>query len=481
VRRALTVSEPTAQSWSVPYVDVTLTPAYQFQDPQSNPARDIALAFVVAAPGDPCIPSWGGAYTFDQAGQHLELDRRIAQLRAAGGDIMISAGGQANQELAVACTDTNKLTAAYREIVRRYDINVLDLDIEGTAVADQASIARRATAVATVQKEREAAGHPLAVWLTLPVSTDGLTADGVALVSATIGGHVSLKGVNAMTMDFGDAAHPTSAMLPASEQALQATATQVADIYRRWGVTLDDVQRWAHVGATPMIGQNDVDGEVFTLEDAKGLATFALDKGLGRMSTWSINRDAPCSASFAAVAVHSTTCSGVAQQPLAFANVFTALPGRAPTAPKSDAITVPDQQTRVDDPATSPYPIWRPSAQYQEAYKVVWHGEVYQAKWYNQGSDPSILAATASAAPWALLGPVGPKDTAPKPSPTVTGVTTLWDSTALYAKGDQVLLDGLPYQARWSTKGDVPSTEFPIGPDSPWQPLFTVPGEPTGG
>src|SRR5664280_1543466 len=126
VRRAMAAAEPVAQSWSVPYVDVTLTPSYQFQDPQSNPARDIALAFVVADPTNPCTPSWGGAYTFDQAAQDLELDRRIAQLRASGGDIMVSLGGEANPELAVACTDESQLTAAYRQIVQRYDVDVLD-------------------------------------------------------------------------------------------------------------------------------------------------------------------------------------------------------------------------------------------------------------------------------------------------------------------------------------------------------------------
>ena len=116
--------EPRAKSWSVPYVDVTLTPTYQFQDPQSNPARDVALAFVVADPDDACTPSWGGAYTLDQAGDDLELDRRITQLRAAGGDVMVSFGGQANEELAVACTDQAALDDAYRAVIERYDVHV---------------------------------------------------------------------------------------------------------------------------------------------------------------------------------------------------------------------------------------------------------------------------------------------------------------------------------------------------------------------
>src|SRR6185369_756840 len=96
---------PTAKSWAVPYVDVTLTPTFEFQDPDANPANDVALAFVVADPKDSCSPSWGGAYTPDEAASSLELDRRISQLRAAGGDVMLSVGGLTNTELAVACTD----------------------------------------------------------------------------------------------------------------------------------------------------------------------------------------------------------------------------------------------------------------------------------------------------------------------------------------------------------------------------------------
>ena len=72
-------------------MDVTLTPTFEFQDPAANPARDVALAFVVADPTDPCTPSWGGAYSLGRGGlRGLELDRRITQLRSAGGDVMVS-------------------------------------------------------------------------------------------------------------------------------------------------------------------------------------------------------------------------------------------------------------------------------------------------------------------------------------------------------------------------------------------------------
>jgi chitinase len=480
VTEAVDRTDTPTLSWSVPYVDVTLTPTFQFQDPEANPARTVALAFVVADPEDGCAPSWGGYYSLEQAGTDLELDRRIAQLRSAGGDVVVSLGGMANDELAVTCTDTDDLTEAYREVVERYDLSAIDLDVEGTAVADQAAAGRRAEALATVQREREADGSPLAVWLTLPVAPTGLTPEAVDLVRTTLAGDVELTGVNVMTMDYGAAKPATQSMREATEQALRATVEQVGDLYEEQGTSLSDAQTWARVGATPMIGQNDVDGEVFTLADAEALATFARANGLGRVSLWSLNRDTACSASFADVAVHSNTCSGVDQDPLAFVDAFGDLGGGGTAVRVSDVVRDPARQPVVDDPATSPYPIWRAEGQYPAGYKVVWHGFVYEARWYAVGIDPSLPATAGTESPWALLGEVTTSEAAPEPVPTVTDVTRLWDPEVLYQRGDRVLLDGLPYEARWGNRGEAPGTLFPIGPDQAWGPLFTIPGEPAG-
>lgn len=470
--------EPLAPARAVPYVDTTLTPLHQFQDPAANPSRTVALGFVVAAPDAPCTPSWGGYYTLDQAAQALELDRRIAQLRSAGGDLMVSLGGQAGTELAQGCTDDARLVAAYRAVVDRYQVGTVDLDIEGAALSDDAGLTRRATAVAALQAERAAAGTPLGVWLTLPVAPSGLTADGVDAVRTMLAEGVELAGVNVMTMDYGTSG-PGADMLDLATSALRATSDQVRQAYRARGVELTDAQVWARIGATPMIGQNDVDGEVFTLDDARGLAAFAREHGLGRVSFWSVNRDAPCGATFSGVVVHSNTCSGVDQEPMEFSRLLSDLGDTtAPSAAATTNVVVPAQRTVDDDPASSPFPIWRPTAQYVQGYKVVWHGEVYQAKWYTQGSDPSAPAVAGTPAPWDHLGPVREDDAPMKPVPVVHDVTTPWTATRQYIQGDRVLFAGLPYEAKWSTKGEPPVTEFPLDPGTPWRPLFTIPGEP---
>lgn len=52
-------------------------------------------------------------------------------------------------------------------------------------------------------RKKEKGIKPLAVWLTLPVSTDGLTSDGVNAVKILLDEDVELAGVNGMTMNFG--------------------------------------------------------------------------------------------------------------------------------------------------------------------------------------------------------------------------------------------------------------------------------------
>jgi chitinase len=282
-----------------------------------------------------------------------------------------------------------------------------------------------------------------------------------------------------MTMDYGGSKPAGVGMLAAAQDALTATATQLADVYDQRGQSLDEAAVWSRLGATPMIGQNDVDGEVFTVADATALTTFARERGLGRLSMWSINRDQPCGASFTDVVVHSNTCSGVDQEPLAFTDAFSRIgtPGGSGTV--TEVVREDPRQPVLDDPTTSPYPVWRAEAQYPAGYKVVWHGQVYEARYYTAGVDPST-PSTGTPSPWSLLGAVTTTEAAPEPVPTVTDVTTAWDPDTFYTRGARVVFEGLPYEARWANQSTAPGVLFPIGPDEPWAPLFGIPGEPAG-
>ena len=224
-----------------------------------------------------------------------------------------SFGGQANSELAVGCTNGTSLAAAYQTVVQRYRLTTIDLDIEGAALANAAANARRAAAIAAVQREVAASHGHLGVWLTLPVAPDGLTADGAAVVRTMLAAHVALAGVNVLAMDFGPSRQISHDLLPTVERSVAAARTQVARAYAAERVPPGGAG-WNRIGVTVMIGQNDVPTEQFTLADASGLAHYAVARGLARVSMWSVNRDAPCAA-YPGVAVLSNTCSGVAQAP----------------------------------------------------------------------------------------------------------------------------------------------------------------------
>jgi chitinase len=464
-----------------PYVDVTNTPTYPFQLPSSNPVSSVYLAFVVSDSEEPCTPSWGDFYTLDGAEQGLDLDARTAQLRGQGGSVMISYGGQANTELAVDCTDPAALQQAYLEPIQRYHAKAIDLDVEGAGLADAAANARRATAIAAVQKQRTTEGKPLKVWMTLPVATSGLTAEGIAAVRATLKAGVKLEGVNAMTMDFGPGEGAAHDMVGTIERALVATQAQVQALWRAAGLPSSAAATWGHVGATPMIGVNDVTAERFTTADARELAKFVKQRGIPRVSIWSLNRDSQCGGAFAKVGELSNTCSGVEQKPLEFTRIFSELRGTK-TAHRAEAEAAAAPQThpspQADDPASSPYPIWRPAAAYVSGYKVVWQGQIYQAGWWNQGTPPGTAAADSPSGPWQPIGPVPPGSHAPKLVKLAKGGAPKWSPTTVYHGGERVAFEGLPYEARWYTQGEQPLAELPSDPSAPWEPLFKYPGEP---
>jgi chitinase len=463
-----------------PYVDVTAWPPYRFETPSGPADMDVTLAFIVADPAQACEPSWGGYYSLDAASSEIELDRRIKQLRTVGGDVRVSFGGAANDELAITCTNTNRLLDAYRAVVDRYELSIIDLDIEGSALSDDAANTRRAEAIALLQEEATAADRDLSVWLTLPVGPQGLTPEGERVVSGMLDAGVEVTGVNGMAMVFGlttSTSNPQSDTIVDSALALQA---QVTRLFGAAGQELNERDAWTKVGITVMIGQNDVETERFTLADAEVVNQFARDNGVGLVSMWSLNRDNTCTAPLPTVTtVLQDNCSGVDQGGVSFAETLSLdlpspskagdadEPVASPSPSPSEAVAVPIAPADiVDDPAKSPYPIWEPLGTYPAGTKIVWRKNVYEARYWTSGFAPDTEVANPYDTPWTLLGPVMPGDK-PAPLPTLpAGSYPDWDPEEVYLEGDRVLLDLVPYEAKWWTQGQKPGVAIEGG--SPW-------------
>lgn len=299
-----------ARPWFAPYVDLTVATVPRFQDPAANPSRHVVLGFILAGAHGGCTPTWGGLSTLDQA---TTLNTWISQAQAAHEQVLVSFGGAEGSDLAAGCADAAKLEGAYRAVVDRYNLSTIDLDVEGPASLNPTVMARRAQAIAAVQRGRTTAGEPLAVWLTLTVSPSGLEPDGVAAIQQMLLAGVKIAGVNVLAFDYGPLGDQT--LLSASERALTATAAQLQSLYRSHHIDTGDDGAWPELGATIMVGRTDTAGQVWQISDARALYGFASAHHLGRLSEWSLGRDQPCSG---APRQPSDACSGVPQHPLEF-------------------------------------------------------------------------------------------------------------------------------------------------------------------
>ncbi len=247
--------------------------------------------------------------------------------------------------------------------------------------------------------------------------------------------------------------------------------------FPRYGVRLRSQQIWQRLGATVMIGQNNITGENFTVSDAQGLARFASATHLGRISMWSLNRDSQCGTSFPESGLLSNTCSGTAQSSLQFSQIFGQLQGV--TSVSSAAGNVQPAVANTN-PADAPYPQWSATGDYPLGYKVAENGEIYQAKWFNTGDDPQAQVQYSWQTPWELLGPVLPGYHAPVILRPAAGTYPSWSISISYKAGDKVLYQGLPYESKWNNQGVSPQGALTDPADSPWKTLYAIPGEPAG-
>ncbi|MEU2076577.1 cellulose binding domain-containing protein [Streptomyces sp. NPDC013489] len=297
---------PVTAARFAPYVDTSLYPAYDLlATADATGVKEFNLAFITS--GGSCAPLWGGV-------TDLANDRVAAQigaLRAKGGDVRVSFGGAAGHELALNCSSSSALAAAYGKVVDQYKLTKVDFDVEGAALPDTAANTRRSQAIAQLQRS-----HPgLNVSFTLPVMPEGLTQPGVDLLADAKRNGVRVDAVNIMAMDYGPAY--SADMGTYAVQAATATQAQIKGV-----LGLSDAAAWKAVAVTPMIGVNDVVSEVFRVDDATQLVDFAKSKGIGWLSMWSSTRDKQCPDG--AVNRADATCSSILQQPLAFTKAFAA-------------------------------------------------------------------------------------------------------------------------------------------------------------
>ena len=229
------------------------------------------IAFIIADRRG--MPAWDGRFPMERNLYAAQIDA----IRRRGGDVIVSFGGADGTEIGISETNAAALEKKYQSVIDRYQFTWLDFDIEGGSLSNAEANKRRNVVLASLQAKNPG----LVVSFTLPVDPDGISAESQSLLADAVSKGVNIHSVNVMTMDFG--AHFSKGKKMSAVSI--ASAIKARDQCRKIAPSI-------RIGITPMIGQNDEPGEVFTQADARAVRKWARKQPwVCSMSFWASNRD----------------------------------------------------------------------------------------------------------------------------------------------------------------------------------------------
>ena len=233
------------------------------------------LAFILSNGSSNSDPYWNASKPLTNNNYVTDL----ANLRAQGGDVIISFGGEGGKELALVHTGVASLQAAYQKVITKYNLKWMDFDIEGATIFDTAANTRRSKAIKNLQD----ANPGLFIEYTVPSTSpnEGVTLPTLELLKNAMKHGVKIGLVNVMAMNY-DRVLYCGDMGPYAVNVINHTHTQLA------GIKLD-----APIGITPQIGVNSYPCEIFTLANTQMVYDYAVaNPFVSLLSFWVMDADA---------------------------------------------------------------------------------------------------------------------------------------------------------------------------------------------
>jgi hypothetical protein len=324
---------PTGSMWFAPFKDFTYDVNWTTTPPtpnlipteQGSGAKHFILAFIVSDQfaTNKCSASWGGnSVSITGMGIGWGLSS-IAQLRALGGDVGISFGGENGVTLASACTSVDDLYAIYKNAIATYNPAILDFDIEGGAAGDTAANTRRFQALQKLQGDYPS----LKISLTLSTDINGMSALHLAQQAHDLG--INIAYYNLMTMAWYSGKLPGQPISASIEAAVAAATTQLAGIY----TTLTTEQIHQMIRTTARLGI-DYDNSQFLISDVAPLVTAAQAGNWGGLSYWSMDVDSNSNCAKATPGKADAGCTGTTTVPYTYTKAFLAAIGSSETTPQ---------------------------------------------------------------------------------------------------------------------------------------------------
>ncbi|KOT78248.1 chitinase [Streptomyces rimosus subsp. pseudoverticillatus] len=442
-------------------------------------AKHLTMAFIQTDRKGSCTPLWNGNTGMPISPATFGADIRTIQGR--GGDVIPSFGGYTadttGTEIADSCTDVQQIAAAYEKVITTYDISRLDMDIEVDALDNTAGIDRRNKAIKLVQDWAAANGRKLEISYTLPTTTRGPAANGVALLRNAVSNGARVDVVNLMTFDYYDNA--THNMANDTETAAQGLHDQLASLYP----DKSDAQLWGMIGVTEMPGVDDFGpAETFTLANARQVYGWATAKKINTLSFWALQRDnGGCPGGPA-----SDNCSGIEQQTWDFTRIFAPFTSGSSTPQNDFSVTAAPATGSVTAGGTATTTVQTAvTAGAAQKVNLTVNGvpagvtASLSADSVTAGGSATLTLATTAAAPSGTHR-ITVTGTGPSGSHSATYALTItggsggqctaapWAAGTVYTAGQQVSHKGHIWKAKWWTTGEEPGS---TGEWGVWQDL----------
>ena len=302
-----------------PYKDVTINMnwnTYQMQSAVTGSAIPVVGSGSLVSQYIPRLPAltvafatgtcgsetWGGASAATWAAEN------VPQLQSANLNYVVSTGGAAG-------TFTCNSAAGMESFIARYaspNLVGIDFDIEGGQSASDIQNLVAAAAGAQAQYPNLQFSFTLATLGASDGSFGGVNSLGNEVVQAVLGSGLNKYVINLMTMDYGSASSSVCVVASGSCEMAQSAIQAVKNLEHTYGVPA------SKIAVTPMIGMNDATSETFTTADVDTLTSYATSNGLAGLHYWSLDRDTPCSDTYA-----SPTCNSIpSTTPVQYTNKF---------------------------------------------------------------------------------------------------------------------------------------------------------------
>ncbi|WP_214413389.1 cellulose binding domain-containing protein [Sphaerisporangium fuscum] len=255
------------------------------------------MAFVLSGGG--CTPAWDGTRPLT-GGVDAST---IAQIKAAGGDVVPSFGGWSGNKLGPNCSTPQALAGAYQQVISAYNLKAIDIDIENSDEFENEAVQDRILNALKIVKQNNPGIKTI---VTFGTGTSGPTYYGTRLINqaAALGANIDVFTI--MPFDFGGGANMYQNTVNAAEGLKNALKSAFG-----WS----DATAYAHMGISGMNGLSDQQ-ENTTPAIWTQIRDWAKSKGLARLAFWSVNRDRGCPGGGV-----QSNCSGIAQSDWQFTSI----------------------------------------------------------------------------------------------------------------------------------------------------------------